>query len=146
MQNVIWHSVFLRGALVRRHILSYQTNPSLELLPTDSPFWSHNDRLSPRPKCWKEKIWLPAVTSVLQRFHTVLNKSGLWSWKWKSAIFGVVFVNARATEVWLHVVWGSVRFIRTILIKENVHIHRDVSTCGSKYSHWHRTEKPSDTE
>lgn len=43
-----------------------------------------------------------------------------------------MLVNARATEVWLHVAWGSVRFIGTILIKENVHIHRDVSTRGCK--------------
>lgn len=31
-----------------------------------------------------------------------------------------------------HVTWGSVRFIGTILIKENVHIQHDVSTCGCK--------------
>ena len=32
--------------LREQHILSYQTNSCLEPLPTDSPFWSHNDYLS----------------------------------------------------------------------------------------------------
>ncbi len=31
-------SLFPEGAVTQQHILSFQTNPRLELLPTDNPF------------------------------------------------------------------------------------------------------------